>query len=352
VRRPAFRDRLLAGLAGADQVVLLGDVVELRDSPLAVAIEAATPFFAELGEAAAGSRIVFVPGNHDHHLLATWLEQRRLRGGQGLGIEQIVKPTSGPLGSLARRARRAGAAEVLLAYPGLWVAEGIYATHGHYLDLHLTVPTFERLGVGIVQRLTGAGDDGVRRPDDYERIQAPLYGFLYALAQSGGAGGPLGSNPSARVWTTLSGGGGPMDRLRGLLLGSVALPGALAVAKRLGLGDFNADLSVGEIASAGVRAMGTAVERLGIEAEHVIYGHTHRRGPLPGEGSWRTATGARLHNAGSWVWSPGLAGRSARGSGFWPGTVAEVEPGEPPKLLHLLDDLDRRELGRLATESP
>ena len=32
--------------------------------------------------------------------------------------------------------------------PGLWPADGVYATHGHYLDRHLTVPSFERLAAG------------------------------------------------------------------------------------------------------------------------------------------------------------------------------------------------------------
>ena len=49
------------------------------------------------------------------------------------------------------------------------------------------------------------------------------------------------------------------------------------------------------------------VERLGIDADWVIYGHTHRTGPLPGEGDWRAPTGARLINCGAWTWAPQLA---------------------------------------------
>lgn len=350
VRMPFFRDLLLAELAGADQVVLLGDIVELRDSPLQSALAAAAPFFERLGEAAAGARVVFVPGNHDHHLATTWLDRRRLHGARAtgdvpaLGLEHTAKVTSGPLAALARAAARAGAAEVVLAYPGLWLAGGVYATHGHYLDSHLSVPTFERLGVGAVQRLIGGPPAGQHEPADYERVQAPLYAFLYELAQAGETGGRLGGrNPSARVWAAVGGGGGPIARVRGLLLGSVALPGAVRVANRLGLGRFRADLSLGEVSRAGIEAMGEVVERLGIGAEHVVFGHTHRRGPLPADGTWRAGR-ARLHNTGSWVWSPLLAGDAPSESPFWPGTIAVLEEGRPPELRHLLDDLDREEM--------
>ena len=64
--------------------------------------------------------------------------------------------------------------------------------------------------------------------EDYERIQAPVYAFLFTLAQAGSAGGRLaGANPSAKVWQALGGGYGRAAKLRGWLLGTVALPGAV-----------------------------------------------------------------------------------------------------------------------------
>ena len=48
--------------------MLLGDSIELRDGPLAEALEAAAPFFEDLGEALAGRRVTLVPGNHDYQL--------------------------------------------------------------------------------------------------------------------------------------------------------------------------------------------------------------------------------------------------------------------------------------------
>ena len=87
---------LLDEIAGADRVVLLGDAIEMRELPLAPALEAARPFFEELGEALAGREIVLVPGNHDHRLAEPLLEGSRSTG-VPLGLEQRA----------ARRASRA-----------------------------------------------------------------------------------------------------------------------------------------------------------------------------------------------------------------------------------------------------
>jgi UDP-2,3-diacylglucosamine pyrophosphatase LpxH len=334
LRAVPFQETVAPELEGAERVVLLGDVVELRDRPVSEALEAAAPFFAGLGEAARGAELVLVPGNHDHYLFSSWAESRRLRGSEKpMGLEQRAKASSGPMRVLARQVP---GCELTLAYPGIWLADGVYATHGHYLDAHLTVPTFERLGVGAVERVIGGLPHGGRTPDDYERAQAPLYAFLFSLAQSGGTG-RSGPGPSARIWAALSGGASAAKRMRGLLLGSVALPGAVAVANRLGIGRFSPDLSLEEISRATIAAMVETVERLEIDARTVVFGHTHRRGPLPGEDRWRTQRGAELVNTGSWVYSPGLLGPTASDSPYWPGTIGILE-GAELELRHLLDD--------------
>ncbi len=347
-RRPQFADLLVEATQGADEVVLLGDVVELRDRPLAAVLEIAQPFFEMLGEAVDSGRIVVVPGNHDHQLLAPWLERRRIRGSAPLGLEQTAKPTAGALGSLARRT---GNAEVVLAYPGIWVRPGIYATHGHYLDCHLTVPTFERLGCAALERLLGGLPQGDRSPDDYESVQQPLYSLLYSLAQGGERSRRVSAaNASARVWAALHGRDGRPPSRRGRLAGRVGVPGALRLARRLGMGPLNADLSIPEIGRAGVRAMADVARRLRIDAEHVIFGHTHRRGPIgseandAGEPRWSVPGGPRLHNTGSWVYAPGLLGRDAGDSPFWPGTIAVLDDDASPELRHLLDDHGHAEL--------
>ena len=51
------------------------------------------------------------------------------------------------------------AGKLSAAFPGLWLRPDVYATHGHYLDCHLTIPTMERLGIGMTAR-------ALRRPTD------------------------------------------------------------------------------------------------------------------------------------------------------------------------------------------
>ena len=106
LRRERFRELLLARLDGVDRLVLLGDVLELRDRPLAEVLEAAAPVLAALGEALAGRELVIVPGNHDHHLIEPWLERRALSGAPALGLEQIGEPEGIAFEALAAHARR------------------------------------------------------------------------------------------------------------------------------------------------------------------------------------------------------------------------------------------------------
>jgi predicted phosphodiesterase len=346
LRRGRFREPLCAALADADRLILLGDLLELRDRPLGEVLESSAAAIGALGEALAGRELVIVPGNHDHHLIEPWLERRRLNGGQPLGLEQTGEPEG-----LAFEALRdlAGPAEVRFAYPGLWVREDVYAMHGHYLDRHLTVPTIERLGVGAIERILGmptTGPDPLAPPgdgravevDEYERVQTPVYALLYGLAQATVGDRRGGGDPSMRIWRMLGAGDTRSARVRGWILGSVAVPGAVGVANRLGLGPVRSDLSAGAIGRAGIEAMGDVVEALEIAAEHVIYGHTHRRGGPEQRGA------TQLWNSGSWVHSPGLLGRSAAVSPYWPGTLCLVGDEGPPQLVGLLDELEPEEL--------
>jgi predicted phosphodiesterase len=351
-RRERFREPLLAAAAEADRMILLGDVVELRDRPLAEALEMATPFFEALGDAVGDAEVLIVPGNHDPHMLEAWFAAGRRDGSGPLALEERAAPELG--GPTVALARRMGRARVELAYPGVWVRDDVYATHGHYLDRHLTIPTFERLALAVVERALGPPPDasadpleapqGPTDPDEYERALAPVYAFLFALAQ-GVAADRRGPGPSARIWAAMSGGATRAQKLRGWLLGSVALPGAVGVANRFGLGPVRPDLSPGAITRAGLAAMGVVADRLGIEAEHLVFGHTHRRGPLGEEPGWTTPAGIQLLNSGSWTHMPGLLGKAAAGeSPYWPGTVVEIDDEGPPRARLLLESLTREEL--------
>ena len=96
-------------------------------------------------------------------------------------------------------------ARVEVAYPGLWLRDDVYATHGHYLDVHVTIPTIERLAAGVMARLVGAIPDPAT-PDDYEAVLAPIYALSQASAQRGGQGrAAVGSRSAVGTWRALAG---------------------------------------------------------------------------------------------------------------------------------------------------
>ncbi len=55
-RKPEVRGALVEAVAGSEHLVLLGDILELRELPLAAALEVGRPLFEELGRALAGRR--------------------------------------------------------------------------------------------------------------------------------------------------------------------------------------------------------------------------------------------------------------------------------------------------------
>jgi hypothetical protein len=84
--------------------------------------------------------------------------------------------------------------------------------------------------------------------------------------------------------------------------------------------------------------MAEARRRLGIEAAHLIFGHTHRAGPLPDDDladGWALPGGERIWNSGSWVYEPPLIGPRGTASGHWPGACMIVEDEGPPRLDRL-----------------
>src|SRR5690242_11946904 len=154
LRRAPVRARLLERLDGVDRLVLLGDTIELRHGPPREALAAAAPVLRALGAAMGGGEVVLVAGNHDHRLLAPWLEGRG-DGGRPppLGLEERPGADATPLTRAVADLLAPAAVDV--RYPGTWLADGVYATHGHYVDRHSTVPSFERLAAGALGRVLG-----------------------------------------------------------------------------------------------------------------------------------------------------------------------------------------------------
>ena len=336
LRRAQARAALRAAVADADRLVLLGDVLELRHGPVRDAMAAARGPLTELGTALPpGAEVVIVPGNHDHDLLDGWAE-RRLRDAAAPPLELATEVSfrdDEPLGVMAGWL---GADRVRVSYPGVWLRDDVFAVHGHYLDVHLAIPSLERLATGVMARIVALGPDGPIAIENYETILAPIYAWIRALADRlpPDRGGHLHTG-STRGWRALTG-DRPGLRRRIAVAG---YPVAIAALNRAGLGPFRRDLSGPSLRRAGLRGLEESLARLRVAAPYVLFGHTHRAGPLPTDNpaDWRTTAGGRLINTGCWVEDSSFTGRDPSRSPYRPGFAVRLGPSGPPELVNLLD---------------
>jgi UDP-2,3-diacylglucosamine pyrophosphatase LpxH len=364
LRDAGVRRVLLEELAGADRVVLLGDVVELRDLALGVAMASARPFFEELGEALGDRDVAIVPGNHDHRLAEPLLDRLSLAGQPALGLQQRDGPSAGPTAQIDEWL---GAARLELAYPGLWLRDDVYATHGHYMDAHLSLPRAECVAAAALIRISSPLPSPAT-PSDYERVLRPLYGFSFGIAQARGRTARARTNPSEAAWRTLSGsrndpsegvwkalsGRGSEDRPSRRLAGAgvrAAFPAGVWALNRLLRSSFEADVSAAAIFAGGVEGATEMAARLGVDGAHVITGHTHRGGPRDGESEWPLPDGGSLHNTGSWVFASAFHHPGTPPSPYWPGTITWVEDSGPPRRVQLLLDRSHEEMLELVSKA-
>src|ERR1700710_802077 len=186
LRDPAMWGLLLEEIGGADRVVLLGDVVEWRDWAPGVALDSARPFFEELGAALGEREVTIVPGNHDYRLAEPLLDRLSLKGAGSLGLEHHDDAPGDGAGAVIDS--WLGPASLRISYPGLWLRDDVYVTHGHYMAAPLSLPRAECLAVATLIRLSGQLPDPAG-PADYERVLRPIYGFSFGVAQARGRTG-------------------------------------------------------------------------------------------------------------------------------------------------------------------
>jgi hypothetical protein len=341
LRRADLRAPLLEALAPGDRLVILGDGLELREAAQRDAATLAAPFFAGAGRALGpDGEILMLAGNHDHGLVAGWIDARLQSEPSGfLGLAEPIAPeAAGPLA--AHLAEQARPARLSLSYPGAWLRDDVFAIHGHYSDLHATVPTFERLAAGAMARWVVRLPEHGARPDDYEAALAPIYAFLHQLTQrSDHAAISAGAGASARAWVALAGDGRRRHPLRTAAFAGAYL-GAVGLVNAAGLGPVDRRLSGPALRSGYLRGIREVLRRLGIAAPWVVWGHSHRAGPWPQDDAaeWRTPGGTRILNAGSWMYQPHFLSAEAATSPYWPGTAVVVEEDGPPRLIRLLAD--------------
>jgi UDP-2,3-diacylglucosamine pyrophosphatase LpxH len=375
LREELFLERLAPALEGIDELIFLGDLFDFLFGSVEEAVDAADGLLRLIAERMAGGRLVFLAGNHDHHLVHRDGENRleaRLASGRA-----PAAGTPGPSFFREFLERRLPGVEIEIAYP-TYSFGGVLCTHGHYLDPHarLSGSRGDRL---LTRTLWAIAADGPEQPkciEDYESVTTLLTEWLYIAAQM-----PHGTHAQQNVFRAA--------QRAGRFASALSLPvrGAKRLAAELrdrGVGDgsgavplpseahFDAVVQgeaqrqareqplAGPAASRPIypeptvvsrsdpsehalEAFAQVVENLGwgSEAESIVFAHTHQ--PLADVRSSRDG-GNRYWNTGSWIYEPDLGSRQAYARYLryaWPGTAVLIDEDAPqPQLLELLADLN------------
>jgi UDP-2,3-diacylglucosamine pyrophosphatase LpxH len=369
-----FLKRLAPALEGIDELIFLGDLFDFLFGSVDEAVEAADGLLALIAEKLRGGRLVFLAGNHDHHLVHRDDEDRleaRLAGREPTTSEG----SPGPAFFRAFLERKLPGVEIEIAYPTYRFAD-VLLTHGHYLDPHASLggSRGDRLLTRTLWAIAAGGPEEPTCIEDYESITTLLTEWLYIAAQM-----PHGTHAQQNVFRAAqragrfaSALGAPMRaakrlaaelRDRGVGDGAEPLPSAAhfdAVVRDEAARQAHEQPLAGPAWSQPLYPEPTVIARSdpsehaleafaevvanlgwGEGTEKVVFAHTHQ--PLADVRSDGNS-GIRYWNTGSWIFEPDLGSRQdyARYLRYaWPGTAIVIDESDPePRLLELLADLN------------
>jgi UDP-2,3-diacylglucosamine pyrophosphatase LpxH len=384
LREEFFLERLAPQLEGIDELIFLGDLFDFLFGSVGDAVDAAAGLLDLIAASLVGKRLVFLAGNHDHHLVHRDFENRleaQLAAGRApllSGEPALDSAAPGPGFFHSFLARRLPGVQIEIAYPTYSFA-GVLCTHGHYLDPHarLSGSRGDRILTRVLWGIATGGPEDPKTIADYESTITLLTEWLYIAAQM-----PHGTHAQQNVFRAVQRAG----RLASTLgLPARGLKRLTAELRDRGVGDTASDdgplpseshfdsvvqaeaarqrreqpvpqagrphpaypaasvISPSDPSEHALEAFAKVTANLGWdrEAEQIVFAHTHQ--PLA-EVRCAQRPRTRYWNAGSWIYEPDLASRQAYGRYLryaWPGTAIVIDDEEPqPRLLELLADLN------------
>jgi UDP-2,3-diacylglucosamine pyrophosphatase LpxH len=374
LREEFFLERLAPQLEEIDELIFLGDLFDFLFGSVEEAVDAASGLLALIASKMAGKRLVFLAGNHDHHLVHRDEEDRleaRLAGRDPATTEAAP----GPAFFQAFLERSLPGVEVEIAYP-TYEFGGILCTHGHYLDPHarLSGSRGDQLLTRTLWAIAAGGPEQPTCIEDYESVTTLLTEWLYIAAQM-----PHGTHAQQNVFRAAqragrfaSALGAPVRRAKRVAAelrdhGVGAPAGSLpsqehfdavvrGEAARQGreqpiAGDPPARplypeptvISRSDPSEHALEAFAQVVENLGWGEGRgtIVFAHTHQ--PLADVRGSRD-DGVSYWNTGSWIYEPDLGSRQAYARYLryaWPGTAVVIdEDAEQPAMVELLADLN------------
>jgi predicted phosphodiesterase len=116
----AFTDELRE-IGDIDQLILLGDVLDLSMASFAETVDAAKSFLKQVGTLDEIKEIVFIPGNHDHHLWVQHIEDQGvisdIRNGRQLQKPDYIKEFRGEESFISGLLPPGAKAKLIVKYP-------------------------------------------------------------------------------------------------------------------------------------------------------------------------------------------------------------------------------------------
>ena len=260
------------GMGPVDELVLLGDIFDFWTAPVVEALARARDLFAALFALENVGRMVYLPGNHDHHVFRMYFAEqfaKRLREGS-LEPPELGMPLTADCPVIDSIRPDGAKVPLKMVYPVHQVTvqgREILFTHGHLLgffERSLWHPKGSMVSTLLISKTENLG------LEDMERFVSPFYEMLALSAMVPG----------------VTGGGYRLYRLLSRTGKALGLQGSSRVSAYR-------NTTVEENA-AEIEAL---LDHLCPEKpDYFVYGHTHRSGRLE-----LPVSGATAINSGCWL---------------------------------------------------